>query len=129
MTEFGSRQKTKVFRLANAHGITVNITNFGGKIMSLCAPNRDGVVADIVLGYDTLKGYLSGNPYFGALIGRYGNRIAKGKFSIDGNPYQLNINSRGNSLHGGPNGFHNKIWNSLKSDSVKYKKCFWGIKT
>lgn len=85
--------------------------------MSLSVPDRNGNMADIVLGYDTPQQYLGGNPYFGALIGRYGNRIARGKFSIDKVIYQLNVNNGSNALHGGPNGFHNKIWNSEQIDS------------
>lgn len=79
--------------------------------MSVMVPDKTGTMTDIVHGYDTPEEYIDGNPYFGALIGRYGNRIAKGKFSIDNMTYQLHINNGSNALHGGPNGFHNKIWN------------------
>lgn len=107
----------KSYKLINANGLSVTVTNFGGKIMSLMVPDRMGEMADIVHGYDTPQQYLNGNPYFGALIGRYGNRIAKGKFSIENISYQLNINNGNNALHGGPNGFHNKIWNCEQIDS------------
>lgn len=82
--------------------------------MSLLVPDKNGVMGDIVLGYDDPAKYLDGNPYFGALIGRYGNRIANGRFSINGTNYQLNINSRSDALHGGPNGFHNKLWDVME---------------
>ena len=110
-------QELKSYKLLNPTGLEVKITNLGGKIMSLSVPDRNGNMADIVLGYDTPQQYLGGNPYFGALIGRYGNRIARGKFSIDKVIYQLNVNNGSNALHGGPNGFHNKIWNSEQIDS------------
>lgn len=103
-------KELREFKLTNSNGVEVSITNFGGKIMSLIVPDRNGTMADIVLGYDEPAAYVSGNPYFGALIGRYGNRIAKGRFSINGTAYQLSINSRSDALHGGPNGFHNKLW-------------------
>lgn len=107
----------KAFTLGNSNGLSATITNFGGKIMSLMVPDSKGVMADIVHGYDSPEKYLDGNPYFGALIGRFGNRIAKGKCSIDNINYQLNVNNGSNALHGGPNGFHNKIWNSRQIDS------------
>ncbi len=89
--------------------------------MSLVVPDRTGTMTDIVHGYDTPEKYIHGNPYFGALIGRYGNRIARGKFSIDNMTYQLHINNGSNALHGGPNGFHNKIWNNelVESNSIE----------
>lgn len=100
----------EAYTLKNSHGIQVTITNFGGKIMSIQVPDRNSTWADVTLGYDQTDQYLNGNPYFGAIIGRYGNRIAKGKFAINGNMYELPINSRQDSLHGGPTGFHNQIW-------------------
>lgn len=104
--------KIKTFTLTNRRGLKVKISNFGGKIISIVTPDKNGEWADIVLGYDNESEYVSGNPYFGALIGRYGNRIAKGKFSLNGNTHQLTINSRLDSLHGGPTGFHNRIWDA-----------------
>lgn len=100
----------KSFALKNQNGIVITVTNLGGKIISLWTPDRTGKSADIVLGYDSVKQYIAGNPYFGAMIGRYGNRIAKGKFSLNGKVYQLATNNGANALHGGPGGFHNVIW-------------------
>ncbi|MEQ1588283.1 MAG: aldose epimerase family protein [Cyclobacteriaceae bacterium] len=103
--------------LINKHGVVAIITPFGGKLISLWVPDRNGKLADVVLGYDSAEQYISGNPYFGALIGRYGNRIAKGKFLLDGNPYQLALNNGANALHGGPGGFHNVLWQKDPSDT------------
>jgi aldose 1-epimerase len=105
-----SGQELKAFVLTNNNGMTATVTNFGGRVVSLFAPDRNGVLGDVVLGYDELVSYRTGNPYFGAMIGRYGNRIAKGKFLLNGKTYQLAQNNNGNSLHGGVNGFHNVIW-------------------
>jgi Galactose mutarotase and related enzymes len=99
-----------IFSIANANGLKLKLTALGGKIMTLEVPDKNGVMADVVLGYDSAETYLTGNPYFGALIGRYGNRIAKGKFSLEGKNYQLGINNGENALHGGINGFHNVLW-------------------
>ncbi|MCL1894683.1 MAG: galactose mutarotase [Holophagaceae bacterium] len=101
----------ELFTLTNAGGMKVVITNFGGKIVSIIVPDKNEKMDDIVLGYNTYPEWEKGNPYFGALIGRYGNRIAKGKFSIDGKQYQLAQNNGQNALHGGPDfGFHNIVW-------------------
>ena len=98
------------YTLQNKHGLKMSATNFGGRIISLWVPDRNGTPGNIVLGYDSVKKYLNGNPYFGAMIGRYGNRIAKGKFTLEGNDYQLAVNNGVNALHGGPKGFHNVYW-------------------
>ena len=100
----------QVYSLGNQNGLKMSVLNYGGKIVSLTVPDKTGTPGDIVLGYDSLKQYLKGNAYFGALIGRYGNRIAKGKFTLDGQEYQLPINNGVNSLHGGPKGFQNQFW-------------------
>jgi aldose 1-epimerase len=96
--------------LTNKNGLVAVITPFGGKVISLWVPDKAGKLGDVVLGYDLADEYIKGNPYFGALIGRYGNRIAKGKFSVDGKEYQLATNNGANALHGGPVGFHNLLW-------------------
>ncbi len=103
-------QTPAVYSLTNSQGMKADITNYGGKVMTLWVPDRAGNLGDVVLGYDSVSQYPSGNLYFGALIGRYGNRIAKGKFSIDGQSYQLATNNGENALHGGPGGFHNVYW-------------------
>ncbi|HEY0654161.1 MAG TPA: aldose epimerase family protein [Chryseosolibacter sp.] len=104
-------KEVRLFTLKNANGMTMKVMNYGGVITSLTAPDKDGKFEDVVLGYDSLNGYLQKSPYFGALIGRYGNRIGKGKFSLDGKDYQLAQNNNGNALHGGPNGFDKRFWN------------------
>jgi len=93
--------------------MTVRVITYGGIIQSLEVPDKDGDVDDVVLGFDDLAGYVENNnpgPYFGALIGRYGNRIAGGKFELDGTTYQLPLNNGPNTLHGGPKGFDTKVW-------------------
>jgi aldose 1-epimerase len=91
--------------------IKVYITNYGGRIVSLLTPDRYGQMGDVVLGFKSIDDYLSANgPYHGALIGRVGNRIAKGKFTLDGKTYSLPINNNENHLHGGPEGFNNQVW-------------------
>jgi aldose 1-epimerase len=107
-----------VYTLTNKNGLTLRVTNWGGRIMSLLVPDKKGTLADIVLGYDSADQYRNGNPYFGALIGRVGNRIAKGKFSLEGKEYDLTINNGVNSLHGGPRGFHNVYWQGVPSKST-----------
>lgn len=105
-------QSVELFTLTNAHGIEVRLTNYGGIITSLKTPDRSGRFEDIVLGYDSLSGYLRNSPYFGAIVGRYGNRIAKGRFTLDGTTYRLAVNNGPNSLHGGIRGFDKVVWNA-----------------
>jgi aldose 1-epimerase len=100
-----------IHTIANAKGMKLTLTALGGKIISLHVPDRKGVLGDVVLGYDSIDRYINGNPYFGALVGRYGNRIALGKFSLEGKNYQLRTNNGVNALHGGSMGFHNVLWN------------------
>jgi aldose 1-epimerase len=100
----------ELYRLRNARGMEVHITNYGGIVTYLAAPDRHGHYADVVLGYDSLAGYLKSSPYFGALIGRYGNRIANGAFSLDNVRYTLATNNGPNALHGGTVGFDKKAW-------------------
>lgn len=99
------------FTLKNTNGIEMEVINYGGRITSLKVPNKDGKFENVVLGHDQLDGYLrADNPFFGALIGRYGNRIAKGKFTLEGNDYTLATNDGPNHLHGGVNGFDRVVW-------------------
>jgi aldose 1-epimerase len=105
-----------LYTLTNANGMTMKVINYGGIITSLTAPDKNGTFEDVVLGHDSLGGYLKSNPYFGALIGRYGNRIAKGEFSLDGKTYSLAKNNGENNLHGGPNGFDTRYWNIEQHD-------------
>jgi len=97
--------------LTNAHGAALTVTNYGGRIVRLLVPDRHGVPGDVVLGYDDLNQYLSGNLYFGALIGRVGNRTANGEFTLLGKQYRLAKNNGNHGLHGGPGGFHQVFWN------------------
>ena len=96
--------------LINRHQMQVSILTYGGIIRSIWVPDQKGELADVVLGYDSLQGYLDNNPYFGAIVGRYGNRIAKGRFSLEGVTYQLATNNIGNHLHGGRVGFDKVLW-------------------
>ncbi|MCD4793212.1 MAG: galactose mutarotase [Bacteroidales bacterium] len=107
-------KQLKTFILSNKTNCSVKITNFGAKIMSINVPDKNGNIDDIVLSYDTPEEYISGNPYFGAIIGRYGNRINKGKFVLNDTEYSLATNNRNNHLHGGPKGFHNVIWETAE---------------
>lgn len=113
-------QQADLYTLTNANGMTVNITNYGGIITKLTAPDKNGQWADVVLGFDSLPPYLSGHPFFGALVGRYGNRIAKGKFKLNGQEYTLAINNGPNALHGGKKGFDKVLWKAteINRDSV-----------
>jgi aldose 1-epimerase len=125
MEQVAAPDSLKLYSLANANGIKMDVTNYGGRIVTLFTPDKTGKLADIVLGYDSLKEYLTGNLYFGSLIGRYGNRIAKGRFSLNGKEYQLALNNGANALHGGPKGFHQVYWkvvsSSTKSVSMTYR--------
>jgi aldose 1-epimerase len=115
--------EVQLFTLTNAAGLKATISTYGGTLTSLLVPDKDGKLSDVILGFDNVSGYLSpefkkSNPYFGALIGRYGNRIAKGKFTIDGHAYQVGVNNNGNSLHGGNQGFNQKIWTAKPGTSA-----------
>jgi aldose 1-epimerase len=96
--------------LTNAHGLSARVIAYGASVQSLSVPDRDGHFADIVLGYPSLKGYLDKPQYFGATVGRYANRIAKGRFVLDGHTYQVPVNDGPNSLHGGTRGFDKVLW-------------------
>ena len=116
--EFGKTQDgtpVELYTLTNAHGMKVKITTYGGIITELDAPDRDGKMGDVVLGFDNLKDYLAGDPYFGAIVGRVANRVAKGQFKLDGTEYTLAKNNGPNSLHGGLKGFDKVVW---KAESV-----------
>jgi aldose 1-epimerase len=114
---FGSFNSEAVteYTLTNAAGMQVSIINYGGTVTKIITKDRDGKDGDVILGYDSLSGYLQkGNPYFGCLIGRYGNRIAKGKFTLDGKTYTLATNNNGQSLHGGIKGCDKVMWKTEK---------------
>ncbi|QXP62773.1 aldose epimerase family protein [Polaribacter sp. HaHaR_3_91] len=115
-----NNKSIKLFTLKNKNGIVSQITNYGGRVVNLFVPDKNGVFKDVVLGYDSAKDYLEKpDHFFGAIIGRYGNRIANGKFSIDNNEFLLAKNESENQLHGGEKGFHVVVWQAKQlSDST-----------
>jgi aldose 1-epimerase len=111
--EFGKTadgQPVDLYILRNRHGVEAAITNYGGSVVWLKTPDAQGRMADIALGFDNLQGYLGKQPYFGAIVGRYGNRIAQAKFTLNGKQYTLAKNDGENSLHGGLKGFDKQVW-------------------
>jgi len=117
---FGTADGKQVsyFILKNKNGVEAKLTNYGATVISLKVPDRNGKFDDVVLGYDDLKGYEDGKSYFGAIVGRYGNRIAKGKFSLDGKSYSLSTNDGPNHLHGGVKGFNKVVWGATDSTAT-----------
>lgn len=113
-----------LYKLTNAQGLTMQVTNFGCRVVTLFAPDRNGKMEDIVLGYENIDRYVhnKGERFFGATIGRYGNRIAAGKFTLDGNDYQLSTFNNGQCLHGGDKGFDMVVWNvdSVAQDYILF---------
>lgn len=101
---------TNLYVLTNANGVEVTLTNYGGRIVSVMVPDRDGNMKDVVLGFDKVADYINVDNNFGATIGRYGNRIANGKITVEGVEYQLPLNNFGHTLHGGPEGFDKKVF-------------------
>jgi hypothetical protein len=107
----------ELYTIRNAKGVEASITTLGGRLVTLKTPDRDGHFDDIVLGFDSLAGYLVKNPFFGALVGRFANRIAEGQFVLDGQTYTLVKNNGPNSLHGGTVGFDKVRWHAYPGDS------------
>ena len=105
-------KQVDLYILTNKNGMTAKIMTYGAIVTELLVPDRDGKLADVVLGFDNLEGYLGDSPYFGAVVGRVGNRIAKGKFKLDGKEYTLATNNGPNHLHGGKKGFDKVVWDS-----------------
>lgn len=128
-TEIIDSKKTTLFTLKNSQGIVSEITNFGGRVVSLWAPDKNGNFEDLVLGYDTLEAYL--NPpseiYLGAIIGRYGNRIAKGRFEINGTLFDGAINNGPNHLHGGLKGFSHVVWNAKQVNEQQLELTYFSV--
>ncbi|MEM6645587.1 MAG: aldose epimerase family protein [Bacteroidota bacterium] len=108
--QLSSGEAVVLYTLTNATGMQVQITNYGGIVTSIRVPDREGILGEVTLGYETLEGYLDQSPYFGALIGRYGNRIGEGRFTLDGETYTLATNNGPNHLHGGMRGFDKVVW-------------------
>ena len=114
-------QQVTAFTLTNRQGMQVKVLDFGAIISEIHVPDRDGTFADVVLGFDRLEPYLHNSAFLGAVIGRYGNRIAEGRFSLDGKEYQLAMNNPPNHLHGGNQGYHQVMWQAApftKDDAV-----------
>ena len=102
--------KVEAFTLSNAHGVSATVITYGATLQALVAPDREGRRADVIVGYDDLKSFVTNPNYFGVTVGRYANRIAKGHFSLDGKTFQLPVNNGVNSLHGGTKGFDKVVW-------------------
>jgi aldose 1-epimerase len=112
-------REATLYTLTNANGMVAKISNLGGVIAQLHVPDRDGVLADVCHGFDDVTPYMGDSHYFGALIGRYGNRIANGRFTLDGVEHQLDINNGANHLHGGADGFHRRLWDAETFNTPK----------
>ena len=112
-------RSVEIYTLRNAAGVEMRVITYGGIITSLKVPDRAGQFGDVVLGFESLESYLKDPPYFGAIVGRYGNRIAKAQFTLNGTPYKLAANNGPNHLHGGVNGFDKAIWNAVPGDSAE----------
>jgi len=125
-TYFGTTAGAEVYlyTLSNDHGYQVSITTYGGAITSLWTPDRDGAFGDIVLGFGSLEDYVRNPRYLGALIGRHANRIAHGRFSLNGVEYQLPQNNGANHLHGGFKGFDKRVWNAKEEENVLHLSYF-----
>ena len=112
--------ETTLYTLTNTQGMSVSVTNYGGRITSIMVPDKNGIMDDVILGFDSVAGYEADNTFQGSLVGRYANRIGKGQFSIDGKTYTLACNNAPNHLHGGVVGFDRKIWKVKEgSDSAQ----------
>ncbi|MHA8107149.1 aldose epimerase family protein [Aquirufa sp. 5-AUSEE-100C1] len=108
-----NHEAVTLYTLKNAHGMEVQIMNYGAIITKIMVPDKNKVIEDVVLGFDSVADYIKDSPYFGAVVGRYGNRIAAGKFSLDGKNYSLAAQNNGQHLHGGLKGFDKKVWKTL----------------
>jgi aldose 1-epimerase len=120
ITDFGKvdGKPVSLYTLTNANGMVVKITNYGCTITEIHVPDKAGKMADVALGFDTLDGYLAKSPFFGCVAGRVANRIAKGKFTLDGKDYSLAVNNGPNALHGGTKGFDKKVWEFRPGEQV-----------
>ena len=118
-------KKTGLFVLKNKNNMEVCVTNFGGRIVSVMAPDRNGVMRDVVLGFDSIQDYIKYPSDYGASIGRYANRIANGRFTLDGTTYQLPQNNYGHCLHGGPKGFQYVVYDATQTDSSEVKLSYY----
>jgi galactose mutarotase-like enzyme len=108
------------YTLTNKHGVRVAILTYGGIIQSIVVPDKNGQLGDIALGFDRLEDYMKSGHYFGAVVGRYANRIANGQFSLDGKQFEIPANSGPNAVHGGTKGFNQEVWAATPSDSIRF---------
>jgi aldose 1-epimerase len=125
VVDFGTLEDgtpVELYTLTNTNGMEVKITNYGGTVTSIVVPDKDGNMENVVLGFDSLDKYLAGTPFFGAIIGRYGNRIGDAQFTLDGETYQLNANDGENHLHGGTVGYDKVMWDAepVEGNGVKF---------
>lgn len=123
-------QPVYVYTLKNKNGVEVKLTNYGATLMSILVPDSGDVKTDVIIGFDSIQSYVKGCPYFGAVVGRYGNRIEVGKFELDGQKYQLTVNSGRHHLHGGKQGFDKVVWTPeiVKNDSIGSIKLTYNAK-
>ncbi len=125
MTSLNNKH-VRLFTIVNSNGMRADVTNYGGRIVSLLVPDINGCLEDVVTGYHSIEEYLTNDEmYFGALIGRYGNRIGNARFAIDDREYVLKANNGPNSLHGGPGGFHNVVWDAEQIDEQTLKLSYF----
>lgn len=116
--------EVSLYSFTNRNQMTMTVTELGAILVSLTLPDRDGVLRDVVLGYDTPQEYLDNSCYFGAVLGRCGNRIDKGRFVINGQTYQLAVNDNENNLHSGPDGYERRVWEVMSVDEAGNSICF-----
>jgi len=116
---FGGKD-VSLYTLTNKKGDVLKLSNYGAVIVEIIVPDRNGKKENVTLGYDNFDGYVNGDPYFGKVVGQYANRIAKGKFSLDGVDYTLAINNAPNALHGGPTGWHSRVWDAQVLKNTDY---------
>jgi len=113
-----SREDVELFTLRNAAGAELKLMNYGGAVVTFRVPDRDGVLGDVVQGFESLGEYLEKSPYFGCIVGRWGNRIGNARFTLDGTVYELAANEKGNHLHGGSRGFDKRVWDARVADAA-----------
>src|SRR5664280_1787722 len=128
---FGTHNGKEVYllTLTNKAGNVIRLTNFGARITWIEVPDKTGKKDNVAFGFDTFESTIKGDPYFGAVVGRYANRIAKGKFTLDGAEYKLAINNSPNSLHGGPGGWHSAIWETAVDEKAKEPTVIFTLKS
>jgi aldose 1-epimerase len=112
-------KQTTLYFIKNKNNLQAAVTNYGARMVGMLVPDKSDKLTDVVIGFDNIKDFTTtGDRYFGAIVGRYGNRIAKGKFTLDGKSYQLDLNNGSNTLHGGSTGIHSRVWDAVQKDSA-----------